>query len=168
MDIAPGGGEEREKYKWEGEGELYQHIYIYCGTVEVPPPHLSCVHVCLCANKGLSFNAWGLLLLSPCQLVWPGNYVRLTGLEGIVWVCVCQWYLDKCKLCILAVLCTSVFVGEIEGRWMDFCCISYPIQFNKTGCIDVCGIPPACVCRAHSEGASFDSHTPPNSPLPYN
>lgn len=52
-------------------------------------------------------------------------------------VCVCLRYTDKCKLCILAVLCTSVlqcgpgcvFVGEMDGVLQHF--LSHSIQLDR-------------------------------------
>lgn len=56
-----------------------------------------------------------------------------------VCLCVCLGYIDTCKICMLAVLCTCALIFNTPmtvsvcgggGEWMESCSISYPIQFN--------------------------------------
>lgn len=92
-------------------------------------------------------------------------------------VCVCLRYIDKCKLCILAVLCMSVlhsvpdcvFVGEIGGGdgWSS---AAFLIPFNSIRQDVLTCVEYHLLANAEhtGRGGSLDSHPPPppNSPLP--
>lgn len=38
--------------------------------------------------------------------------MQVTGLEGIVCLCVCLGCIDTCKICMLAVLCTCALIYD--------------------------------------------------------
>lgn len=103
-----GGKKEKNIDGWVAVSFTNTFIFIVVAvdwSSTLPSPSFMCVCVCVCwVNTGLTaFNAWGLLLPSPCQLVRPGNYVQVTGLGGIV----CVWG------CLCACICVCVSVCGI-------------------------------------------------------
>lgn len=80
-------------------------------------------------------------------------------------LCVCLGHIDTCKICMLAVLCTCALIHDTPvtvcgvGGWRAaaFLIPFNSIRWDVLTCVEP---PPACVCKAHSEGASLVSHTP--------